>query len=236
MEKDFRTASKRIASLLFADDVVLLASSARDLQLSLDRFAAACEAAGMRISTSKSEAMVLDRKKVECLLRVKEEILPQVEEFKYLGVLFTSEGRMEQEIDRRIGAASTVMRTLHRSVVVKRELSRKAKLSIYRSIFVPTLTYGHELWGVWALLRDRVRSSAIREELGVESLLLRVERSQMGWLGHLVRMPPGRLPGEVFRACPSGRRPPGRPRTRWRDYVSRLAWERLGIPPDELEE
>ncbi|TWW61062.1 TNF receptor-associated factor 2 [Takifugu flavidus] len=101
----------RIASLLFADDVVLLASSARDLQLSLDRFAAACEAAGMRISTSKSEAMVLSRKKVECLLRVKEEILPQVEEFKYLGVLFTSKGRMEREIDRRIGAASTVMRT-----------------------------------------------------------------------------------------------------------------------------
>ncbi|TWW52971.1 hypothetical protein D4764_0013940, partial [Takifugu flavidus] len=60
-------------------------------------------------------------KGVECLLRVKEEILPQVEEFKYLGVLFTSEGRMEREIDRRIGAASAVMRTLHRSVVVKRE-------------------------------------------------------------------------------------------------------------------
>ncbi|TWW55291.1 hypothetical protein D4764_09G0003400 [Takifugu flavidus] len=85
-------------------------------------------------------------------------------------------------------------------------------------------------------LRDRVRSSAIREELGVEPLLLRVERSQMRWLGHLVRMPPGCLPGEVFRACPSGRRPPGRPRTRWRDYVSQLAWERLGIPPDEVEE
>ncbi|TWW61291.1 hypothetical protein D4764_05G0013810 [Takifugu flavidus] len=219
----------RIASLLFADDVVLLAPSARDLQLSLDRFAAACEAAGMKISTSKSEAMVLDRKKVECLLRVKEEILPQVEEFKYLGVLFTSGGRMEREIDRRIGVASTVMRTLHRSVVVKRELSRKAKLSIYRSIFVPTLTYGHELWreGEKLCHPGGARSRAAA---------LRVERSQMGWLGHLVRMPPGRLPGEVFRACPSGRRPPGRPRTRWRDYVSRLAWERLGIPPDELEE
>uniref|UniRef100_A0A674MBB2 Reverse transcriptase domain-containing protein n=1 Tax=Takifugu rubripes TaxID=31033 RepID=A0A674MBB2_TAKRU len=110
----------RIGSLLFADDVVLLASSARDLQLSLDRFVAACEAAGMKISTSKSEAMVLNRKKVECLLRVKEEILPQVEEFKYLGVLFTSEGKMEREIDRRIGAASAVMWTLDRSVVVKR--------------------------------------------------------------------------------------------------------------------
>jgi len=49
-------------------------------------------------------------------------------------------------------------------------------------------------------------------------------------------MPPGRLPGEVFRARPTGRRPRGRPRTRWRDYVSGLAWERLGVPPEELEE
>ena len=84
--------------------------------------------------------------------------------------------------------------------------------------------------------RDRVRSSVIREGLGVEPLLLRIERSQMRWLGHLVRMPPGRLPGEVFQAHPTGRRPRGRPRTRWRDYVSRLAWERLRVPPEELEE
>ncbi|TWW68233.1 hypothetical protein D4764_19G0000310 [Takifugu flavidus] len=187
----------RIGSLLFEDDVVLLASSARDLQRSLNRFAAACEAAGMKISTSKSEAMVLNRKKVECLLWVKEEILPQVQEFKYLGVLFTSEGRLEQEIDRRI-AVSAVMRSLHRSIVVKRELSQKVKLSIYWSIFVPTLNYGHELWimtertrsrvqaaemsflrRVAGLsLRDRVRSSAIREELGVEPLLLRFAESQ----------------------------------------------------------
>ena len=60
---------------------------------------------------------------MECTLRVGDEILPQVEEFKYLGVLFTSEGRMEREIGRWIGAASAVMQTLHGSVVVKRELS-----------------------------------------------------------------------------------------------------------------
>ncbi|KAK0138170.1 putative uncharacterized transposon-derived protein F52C9.6 [Merluccius polli] len=195
-----RFGDLRIGSLLFADDVALLASSDRDLQLSLDRFE--CEAAGMRISTSKSESMVVNRKRVECTLRVGDEILPQVEEFKYLGVLFTSEGRMEREIDRRIGAASAVMWTLHGSVVMKRELSRKAKLSIYQSVFVPALTYGHELWVVtkrtrsWVQtaemsflrrvaglsLRDRVRSSVVREELGVDPLLLRyVERSQMRW-------------------------------------------------------
>ncbi|TWW70927.1 hypothetical protein D4764_17G0004100 [Takifugu flavidus] len=116
----------------------------------------------MQISTSKSESMVLARKKVECLLRVGEEVLPQVEEFKYLGILFTSEGRMEREIDRRIRAVSAVMRVLNQSVVVKKELSRKAKLSIYR---VAGLS-----------LRDRVRSSDIQEGLGVKPLLLHIER------------------------------------------------------------
>ncbi|KAI3367151.1 hypothetical protein L3Q82_008206 [Scortum barcoo] len=118
-----------------------------------------CEAAGMRISTSKSEAMVLDRKRVACPLRVGGEVLPQVEEFKYLGVLFTSEGKMEREIDRRIGAASAVMRSVYRTVVVKKELSRKAKLSIYRSIYVPTLTYGHELWVMTERTRSRIQAA-----------------------------------------------------------------------------
>jgi len=72
--------------------------------------------------------MALSRKRVECSLQVGNEILPQVEEFKYLGVLFTNEGRMEREIDRRIGAASAVLRALHRPVVVKKELSQKVKL------------------------------------------------------------------------------------------------------------
>ncbi|KAM9712507.1 uncharacterized protein ACNS7B_023039 [Menidia menidia] len=115
----------RIASLLFADDVVLLAPSSRDLQLSLERFAAECEAAGMRISASKSETMVSHRKRVECLLRVGADVLPQVEEFKYLGVLFANGGR-EREIDRRIGAASAVMRALYRSVVMKRSVDLRS--------------------------------------------------------------------------------------------------------------
>ncbi|KAI3351536.1 hypothetical protein L3Q82_020378 [Scortum barcoo] len=100
-----------------------------------------CEAAGMRISTSKSEAMVLDRKRVACPLPgwVERSCL-KVEEFKYLGVLFTSEGKMERENDRRIGAASAVMRSVYRTVVVKKELSRKVKLSRFTgpSTFPPS--------------------------------------------------------------------------------------------------
>ncbi|KAI3370364.1 hypothetical protein L3Q82_025130 [Scortum barcoo] len=55
------------------------------------------------------------------------------------------------------------------------------------------------------------------------------------WLGAPLEMGcplDASLPREVFQACPTGRRRPrGRPRTRWRDYVSQLAWEHLGGPP-----
>ena len=125
---------------------------------------------------------------------------------------------MEWEMDRRIGAASAVMRALYCSVAVKKELRLPAQLSIYWPIYVPTLTCGHELWVVTERtrsrmqaakmsflqsvaelsLRDRVRTSDIRRELGVEPLLLCVERSLLRWLGHLIRMPPGHHPLEVF--------------------------------------
>ena len=84
------------------------------------------------------------------------------------------------------------MWTLKQPVVVKRELSQKTKLSIYRSIYVPTLTHGHEIWvvtkrirsqihatemsflrGMAGLsLRDRMRSADIKERLRLELLLL----------------------------------------------------------------
>ncbi len=157
--------------------------------------------------------------------------------FKCLRVLFMSEGTMEQEIGQRIGAAS-----------------QKAKRSIYHSIFVLSLTYGCERWVMTERMRSqiqptemgflrrvagvsfrcKVRSSVFCEELGVEPLLPCTEWSQLRWFGHLVRMPPVCLPKEVFQTCSAGKRPQSRPRSRWRDYISALAWEHLRIPSSEL--
>ena len=62
---DVRLGDQKMSSLLFADDLILLMSWSKGLQLSLERLAADCEAAGLRISTSKSETVVLSRKRVE---------------------------------------------------------------------------------------------------------------------------------------------------------------------------
>ena len=99
---------------------------------------------------------------------------------------------MEQEIDRQIISVSAVVQTLYWSVVLKRELSQKKRLSVYRKIFVPTLTYGHEFWVLTERMRlrtqttemsflhrvaglslgNKMRSSVIWERLRVEFLLL----------------------------------------------------------------
>ena len=53
----------------------------------------------------------------------------QVEKFKYLGVVFTIDGRQEEKLDNRIGKASAVMRALHYSVAMKRQLSKGKALN-----------------------------------------------------------------------------------------------------------
>jgi len=73
-----------------------------------------------------------------------ENTLQQVETFNYLGVVFTSDGSRNKEIDTRTGKANAVLRELYCSVVTKRELSKNTKLSIFESVFVPIFTCGHE--------------------------------------------------------------------------------------------
>ena len=129
-------------------------------------------------------------------------------------------------IDTRIGKASAVLRALHYSVVMRRELSKKAKLSIFKAIFVPILTYGHEYWVMIERMRsqmqasemrflrriervtlfNKVRSSEIRKSLNIEPLLLRIERSQLRWFSHESRMPQERLPKQALLAKANGKR------------------------------
>jgi len=40
------------------------------------------------------------------------------------------------------------LREFYRSVVTKLELSNTAKLSVFKSVFVPILTYGRESWAM----------------------------------------------------------------------------------------
>ena len=56
-------------------------------------------------------------------------------------------------------------------------------------------------------LPDNVLSSEIQKSLNIEQLLLRIEKSQLRWFGHVNRMPQERLPKQALLAKANGRRP-----------------------------
>ena len=85
-------------------------------------------------------------------------------------------------------------------------------------------------------LFNKVRSSEIRKSLNIEPLLLQIGRSQLRWFGHVSRMPQEKLPKQALLAKANGRRPVGRPRTRWTDHIEDLGWNRLGLRPSEMME
>ena len=98
----------------------------------------------MKITTAKTEIMCMSRQLVQCFLQTNGIILQKMKKFKNFKVTFTSDGRQGNESDTLIRKASAVMRQLYRSVVLKQKLCTKAKFSVFRSVFVPVLTYGHE--------------------------------------------------------------------------------------------
>ena len=62
----------------------------------------------------------------------------------YLGVMFSADGRMEGELDRRIGIAMSTVGALQKKVFGRWELSKKAKVEVCNAMLVPMMTYGCE--------------------------------------------------------------------------------------------
>ena len=66
-------------------------------------------------------------------------------------------------MDNRLGNASE----LNRSVVLKKELRTKAKLAVFKSVYLPTLTYGHECWVMSEKVRSRLQAAEMRFLRGI---------------------------------------------------------------------
>ena len=73
------------------------------------------------------------------------------------------DGRRNEEVDTRMGKANALQRELYRSAVTKRELASNTKLSIFKPVFAPILTYGED--ESWAMI-ERILSPGKASEMG----------------------------------------------------------------------
>ena len=88
-----------INNLRYADDTVIIAKSKNQLQQRMDTVVEESEAKGLFLNSAKSLTMVFSKSDVRhtCKITVHGTTLEQVDRFVYLGSLFPSAGRYEQD-------------------------------------------------------------------------------------------------------------------------------------------
>ena len=142
-------ASSRLLTLLYADDTVILASSARDLQTSLNNLSTYSKLWKLKVNVEKTKIMVFSRNgrySKNMRFVYEEETLEIVKEFKYLGVIFKNNGRFTCAVKHIKAQGNKAMRyVLWKTKSTDMPIDIKFKL--YDTLVRPILLYGAEIWG-----------------------------------------------------------------------------------------
>ena len=215
-----RVGSRLIPCLLYADDVVLLARSARELQCMLDVCTDFAREFRLDFSSSKSNAVALPRPASSINLTLQGFSLSLVEEYPYLGV---ETGRYDgrsikiryETFITRI-AAEAKRRTMETLAVCGRRegLSSYIARLFFLTHVLGRLNYASQLFAVLISADQRKALDSVQDlfarcslhlprgapsaftyaELGLLPLWLRHEELCLRYFGKVASMPPTRLP------------------------------------------
>ena len=132
------------------------------------------------------------------------------------------------------------------SILWDRDVTPKTKTHIYHATVKNTITYAAETWCLKAKTvakvnstemdfwrrsvrisrKGKIRNNIIKQKMNVRSLLDDIKTKQLQWYGHVQRMDEGRLPKEVMKWRPPGRRKRGRPKLTWVEGIRGLMGEK----------
>jgi len=105
----FRIGGRIINNLRYADDIVLVASSAEELQELVSRVYGAAKDAGMRINVRKTKVMKVCENAPPMRVTVNGDTISEVSLLKYLGARFNAEALCDEEIKTRLALAREQM-------------------------------------------------------------------------------------------------------------------------------
>lgn len=136
--------------LLYADDIILFAKSAHELQNSLNVLADYCDRWKLTVNVKKTKVMVFQkggRLPQNLSFKYKSEEIEIVSKFKYLGILFTSGGSFN-ETDRMLaGQALKAIFKMNKYLFKFTDISPKHTLDLFDKLVAPILNYSNEVWG-----------------------------------------------------------------------------------------
>lgn len=247
LEVGYRKLHRTVVSeCAFADDVVVLAKTEKDLQHNLDLWTEALQDRRLKINIQKTKVMTISKEERTINIKINGKQVEQVNEFKYLGVVLHNKGKQESDITERADKAIKAYYSLCNSLVKKKEISRQTKLLVYKTILLPILTHGSETWILTETMKnkiqavemkylravkgvtklDRIRNQTIREELEVTSVLDIIKEKQLGWWGHLQRLEDNKPVKQVWETKIIHKRSRGRPYKTWDQVIGKILKEK----------
>ena len=235
-----------ISECAFADDLMVSANSEKDLQENINIWENTFSKWNMKMNVEKSKVMHIGKDNKSLNLKINGKNIEQVETFKYLGVLINRTGTDELEIQKRLHSTSKLYFILKNTIIGKKEISHKTKITVYKTIYRPTLMFGSESWTLnesqksriqameMRYLRkvkgktrmDKIRNEKIREDLEVESVTDKLEIQKLKWFGHLIRMNTNRPTKQIWECRTQNKRSRGRPKQTWNDELAKILRKR----------
>src|SRR5678815_4080814 len=125
----------------------------------------------MRINEEKTEVMLISKEEEEMNIRVRDQELKQVDQFKYLGVCFGAGNVINIELNSRIEKFNNTLRLLY-PLIRDRNVPRKVKIAVYVSILRPILTYGCEAWALTTKTKSKIQACEMRVLRSIKGCLL----------------------------------------------------------------
>lgn len=245
--------NKSYQILAYADDVTILARTKEKLQEIGKRFRKAAGEVNLTINEIKSKYMKMDvtqkkqEKKEDLVIEMQGENnlkFEQVESYVYLGTVISENGEESKEIEARLIKGDKCAGALNK-IIRSKNVSRRAKLHLYKTVIRPTALYGSETWilnkaeenkiDIWErkILR-RIYGGKKDGEVWIRRTneevmnLYReppisqvVKATRLRWLGHLERMSEERTAKMMKNIDMGGTKKKGRPRKRWYEEVQK---------------
>ena len=136
----------KILILMYADDTVLFANTHQDLQHSLNKYNEYCKLWKLNINVTKTKIMYFGRKGNYDFYLNNEQV-EIVDSFKYLGVVFSRNGRFLNAMNDNIEKARKGLLSLRRTFREK-IIPIDCQIEMFDKVIEPILLYGCEIWGM----------------------------------------------------------------------------------------
>ena len=138
----------RLYCLLYADDTVVLAETAPQLQEALYAVHEYCDRWGLQVNVDKTKVLIFSKGKVRRFKSFKfgNKDIEVVYDYVYLGTTFNYNGSFYKAKDKQIAQAKRATFGLL-DKIIKFNLPLDVCIDLYEKLIVPVMLYGCEVWG-----------------------------------------------------------------------------------------